>query len=326
MDVIASGIEASPWGLSGFGFDSYAAASPGNAVLALAQFWSDNATAILAAEERFADRCHRVRYEDLVADPEAVADGIFKFLGVPSVPGISQACFGPERELAGRADYKIWHTSRVNTDSVGRGWTIPANLIGPAVTGTVNSLADRLGYVPVGPQWGIAAAPPDLRQPRSRPPAAGQPGGRRSGHFPVGYRLLGARLAAGLARLGAEFTRRWGPCSAEMFLVTATPEGGSGTATRWRVDLSAGTVAVAAGIPAAGLGGARWDIVGPADVWEQVVNGDLNLSLAVRRRQLRYCDNGEDGAVPRTRISMLADLLDLTVWRPAGAGDTAPAS
>src|SRR5215831_19962202 len=37
MDVIASGIEACPWGLNGFGFDPYAAASPGNAVLALAR-------------------------------------------------------------------------------------------------------------------------------------------------------------------------------------------------------------------------------------------------------------------------------------------------
>ncbi len=36
MDVIASGLEACPWGLIGYGFDSYIAASPGNSVLALA--------------------------------------------------------------------------------------------------------------------------------------------------------------------------------------------------------------------------------------------------------------------------------------------------
>jgi hypothetical protein len=32
MDVIASGIEACPWGLNGYGFDPYIASSPGNAL------------------------------------------------------------------------------------------------------------------------------------------------------------------------------------------------------------------------------------------------------------------------------------------------------
>ena len=46
MDVIASGIEACPWGLNGYGFDSYIAATPGNVVWALARFWADGASAI----------------------------------------------------------------------------------------------------------------------------------------------------------------------------------------------------------------------------------------------------------------------------------------
>ena len=46
MDVIASGIEATPWGLTGFGFDGYAAGSPGNDVLALARYWEDHVSAI----------------------------------------------------------------------------------------------------------------------------------------------------------------------------------------------------------------------------------------------------------------------------------------
>src|ERR1700677_1258062 len=42
MDVIASGLEACPFGLTGYGFDSYNATTPGNAVLALARYWVDN--------------------------------------------------------------------------------------------------------------------------------------------------------------------------------------------------------------------------------------------------------------------------------------------
>jgi len=53
MDVIASGVEACPWGLAGYGFDPYMAATPGNAVQALASFWADNARASLAVEEHF---------------------------------------------------------------------------------------------------------------------------------------------------------------------------------------------------------------------------------------------------------------------------------
>ena len=64
-----------PWGLNGYGFDPYIAATPGNAVLALARFWADNVTGTLAAEERFAEHSIRVRYEDLVTDPEGTAHG-----------------------------------------------------------------------------------------------------------------------------------------------------------------------------------------------------------------------------------------------------------
>jgi hypothetical protein len=89
-------------------FEPYVASTPGNMVWALARFWVDAAAATLAAEEQFAGSCHRVRYEDLVADPEEVAARIFRFLGVPPEPGISARCFSAERERFGPADYKIW--------------------------------------------------------------------------------------------------------------------------------------------------------------------------------------------------------------------------
>ena len=46
MDTIRSGLDACPLGLNGYGFDPYIAGSPGNAVLALARYWLDHATAI----------------------------------------------------------------------------------------------------------------------------------------------------------------------------------------------------------------------------------------------------------------------------------------
>ncbi len=317
MDVIASGIEACPWGLKGFGFDRYAAESPGNAVLALARFWADHTAAIHAVEERYPGRCHRVRYEDLVADPEAVAAGIFGFLGVPAQPGISGRCFTPERERAGRADYKIWHTSRVTAGSVGRGWSIPASPIEPAVTGRLNELADTLGYIRVDEKWGVADMPPDFRVPAHGAPAPGAPA--RNGatqEMPRAYLLIGDLLQAGLFRISDRFIREWGSCAQESFLLIATSSD-AGSSARWRVDLAARTVALASGSqPADGPGnGAAWQIVGNAGAWERVLRGKANLNVALRRRDLRYCCTGAAAAAGATRTSMLADLLGLTSWR-----------
>jgi len=75
LDVIASRLEARPAGRNGFGVDPYAGGSRRDMAMALAQFWAANVALILAVEERFRECSYRVRYEDLMADPEQVADG-----------------------------------------------------------------------------------------------------------------------------------------------------------------------------------------------------------------------------------------------------------
>jgi hypothetical protein len=132
-------------------------------VHALAHFWMDSVQAALAAEEKFPERCYRLRYEDLVADPEGTAAGLFKFLDVGQVPGISETCFSPDRERFGPADYKIWSTSRISQDSVGRGWTVPAGMIAPHILGGINELTATLGYLSIDGGWGTSEPPADLR-------------------------------------------------------------------------------------------------------------------------------------------------------------------
>jgi protein-tyrosine sulfotransferase len=171
MDVIASGIEASPWGLAGYGFEPYIGSPPDNNVAALARYWVDYTTSIVAAEERFADRCLPVRYEDLVTDPDGQIARIFAFIGAAPAPGIVARCFGPGHQRFGPGDYKIWNTSGVSADSIGRGWAMPAGKIPAALLGRVNELADALGYLRVGPQWGTGAKPADLRTRKDEPAA-----------------------------------------------------------------------------------------------------------------------------------------------------------
>jgi hypothetical protein len=315
MDVIASGVEACPWGLNGYGFDPYIASTPGNVVLALARFWTDNAVAIAAVEERFSAACHRVRYEDLVTDPENVANGIFKFLEVQPEPGISTRCFAGERERFGPGDYKIWHTSQITTQSLGRGWAVPAGMIPPQIREQMNELAAKLGYRPVDDGWGTATVPADLRVDAYQPPLPGQ---LVSGTPLTKAALIGDRLRAGLSDVDSRFTQRWNPCSAEMFTVvaTASPGSGLGCENRWRVNLADRTI-IERKNPADE--DTDWDIVGSVEAWQAVLTGHTNLGVALRRCELRYCDTSEATPVAGdARIGMLADLLGLRMPRQPG--------
>jgi hypothetical protein len=318
MDMISSGIEACPWGLTGYGFDPYIAASPGNIVLALARYWNDNTAAILGAEERFPGSCHRVRYEDLVTDPERTADEIFRFLGVASAPGVTRQCFTAERERSGPADYKIWHTSRISPASVGRGWTVPVGRIPPQVLSQTNEMAARLGYIQVDGEWGTTPAPGDLRADgEPTVTALGNPArdadDRASG---PGATLLQRRLSAAIARFDGEFACRWGMLADVPFGIVISPAADGGQ-VRWRVDLATRSVSRAA---SGAEDGTEWDVLGSDRVWETVLGGDVNLGVALRAHQLRYCDTGDDMRpfTAESRIDLLADLLGLATW-PAAA-------
>jgi protein-tyrosine sulfotransferase len=317
MDVIRSALGACPWGLSGYGFDSYAAASPGNTVLAVAKYWLDQASMIAAVEDQHADRCHRVRYEDLAAAPETVAREVFGFLGVPCVPGIAERCFTGRAEPFGPGDHKIWTTSKITTDSVGSGQGIPPGLIPPPVAGEINKLLGKLGYVPIDDQWGTPGRPSDPRQPGSAVhlPVSATPSSGPAGQAPAagnatsGPRplLLADRLRAGLTRIGDELSLRWPLCATETFLAVARPPQAADHTDeeRWLADLATGTLIRAD----ADTEQADWSIVGPPDAWQAVLSGNVNLSAAFRRWDLRYCDASGDGFAAQVRISMLAKLL-----------------
>jgi hypothetical protein len=337
MDVIASGLEACPWGLRGYGFDPYIAATPGNSVMALASFWADSIRAALAVEEEFTDRCFRLRYEDLVADPEAVTAGLFEFLGVAPAPGISQECFSAERERFGPGDHKIWFTSRITADSVGRGWSVPAGMISPQLRDVINEMAGELGYLAVDGGWGTTEPPADLRVPATEPPAKAD--AKRGGHPDTNAVLPGVdegtegppapargvaapenprsawlaeRLRAGLAAGGGAASQRWGPHGSETFVVVAVADDHQSPSEYWLVDLGRATVT---GVGQDAQENSDWDMISPLETWQKVISRQLNLSAALRSCQLRYCDNDEASPLAAdTRISIVGQLLGLASW------------
>jgi hypothetical protein len=328
MDMIASGLDASPWGLAGYGFDQYISESPGNAVLALARYWLDHAGMIAAVEARYPGRCHRVRYEDMVSAPEEVAQDIYAFLGEAPAPGVSQRCFSDEREHHGPGDHKIWATSRVSSESVGKGESIPADLIPPPVLAGINDLAGRLGYFPVDETWGTAGRPADPRVPGSSRylPAEADPGpagpaGPAVAMTPDGQ-LLADRLTDCLGRIDDRFAARWGSYAADRFLlVSRVPAGvAAGSEACLLIDLAARSVTW---YDEDGEDeedqDPQWNVLGSPEAWRGVLSGERNLYAALRHSEVRYCDPGDCGPFAvKARTAMLADLLGLNSWQRSG--------
>jgi hypothetical protein len=314
MDVIRSGLDACPWGLSGYGFDQYIVGSPGNAVLALARYWLEHAAQIRQVEQAYPERCHRIRYEDLVEDPEEVMRAVYEFIGVGAAPGVAERCFSGDRERFGPGDHKIWTTSHVSGDSVGRGESIPAALIAPPVISAINDLSELLGYLPVNEDWGAPGRAADPRAPGTIRGSAGSP----SGPVPD-FQALEQRLRSRIEKADEHLERQWRICAKDKFLIVSRAAVG-GAETQWLVDVAARTVtredeASESGAAELVEDDVTWSVLASAQTWDAILSRQLNLQAALRHNELRYCPAGADSPeLGQTRIAMFADMLGLGAW------------
>jgi protein-tyrosine sulfotransferase len=163
MDVIASAIEAYPWGLPRrFGLE-YLMQYPGNSIAAVGHYWLDSMRLTMAFEEAYPERCHRLSYEDLVSTPEEAAADLFSFLGAVQVPGITEACFRAPHASGGPGDKKIWSTTAISTRSLGRGAQVPASRLPTQVRTGINEILDMLGYRVVDRGWNAGTGQADPR-------------------------------------------------------------------------------------------------------------------------------------------------------------------
>ncbi len=151
LDVIDSVLEACPFGLRGYGLDPFSAAHPGNSIAAIADYWVSHIRAISDFEQAHPDVCLRLRYEDLVTDPAGQAGRIFAFLGEQTAPGLTDTFLANRSANPfGPSDHKVWSTSSINTDSIGRGTRLPIEIIPTPVIAMANGLLERLSYEPLG--------------------------------------------------------------------------------------------------------------------------------------------------------------------------------
>lgn len=175
MDVITSYVAAMPWGLGQAVTDQpvflpmhgFVARNPGNSVAAVAEYWADCVRRASDFEARYPGRTARVRYEDLVENPEDTIAGVLSFLGLAPAPGIVEACFRTSHDR-GPSDPKIWGTRQVQRDSVGTGVLVPAARLAGPVRAGMNDMLAVLGYRTVDEQWNASADRRDPRVPAQR--------------------------------------------------------------------------------------------------------------------------------------------------------------
>jgi protein-tyrosine sulfotransferase len=140
-------------------------AARGNVVDAMIDSWIEATDALLEFESAHRLQCFRLRYEDLVANPERVATDMFAFLGEPFDAALLTRVFSAPHD-PGPGDVKIQYTSKILPNRVGRGGSIPRSQISPDRLARMDRLHAHLGYRPVSadePSVTVATAFGDTR-------------------------------------------------------------------------------------------------------------------------------------------------------------------
>ncbi len=155
MDVIASILDASPFGLVAFGIEPFVSHQHYNYVLGLAEYWLAKAQMSLDLEKDYPEQCIRVKYEDLVMKPEDETERLFEFLGVSS--GGSEMDFDNLTSGVpwgdGPGDHKIGFTREVELGSIGRGRSVPVDLLHEGILNRLNIAMKAMDYDPIDQSW-----------------------------------------------------------------------------------------------------------------------------------------------------------------------------
>jgi hypothetical protein len=318
MDVANSALEATPWGLYGYGFEPYARSNPTNSVSAVVSYWMDVTLRTIEFEAAHPNRCLRVHYEELVSKPEQVASRIFEFLGLDQEPGISKAALEDHSrpEIFGWGDHKIRASDEISAESVGQGVRIPVPCIPAPRLHAMNQVLKRLGYTQVDLNWQMSATPPTLlRLPAADATAASE---EESGDDPHPAERLFAEVDAALSSRAAAYPERRvadGP-QRSPFAIVAYSMAEPRVAQAWRFDLDSGKVSTDVPTEFEALA-VDWLMTGPVNVWHSLIEGGGNLAGCLRSGSLRCIgrdmaepgNGGPERGLMDRRIRAVTDLL-----------------
>lgn len=296
MDVIASGIEVCPWGVSRFGFDGYVAQNPGNNVAAIGSYWADTTRHILSFEQSHPERCFRLRYEDLVTAPEQEAAKLLKFLGAEPFPGITQACFTAPHEGDGPGDEKIWFTSDVTSDTIGRGVKVPAAALPELTRQQINETLNKLSYRAVDDDWNRVSGPVDPRlQEAARSHSCGA-----SAQAQQVSRALEERIRSSMESDPTLPSNRW-PELAGQTITLIVDHSGASSALNWTFPGEARSVD----------GQTVMTMIASHQTWRALLDGEANVIVEIRNGRLRCINRRDAHRLRSDEVHAVAWLLGL---------------
>lgn len=316
LDMVASGIESSPWGLAGFGFAEFARQYPNNNVAAVGSYWLDSTRRILAFEEEFADRCLRIRYEDLVSNPEGTAERVFSFVGARQVPGISEWCLNVEHDRSGPGDQKIWFTKEISNSSIGRGVQIPVSHLPPQVLRLVNETLPKLGYRTIDEAWNRAVGNVDPR-------AGEEPAVQEDAEGAAFRDAVLALIAEQLSGAAPGFNvARWPSLADRHVHVAVEADGCTPAELKWTFGASSEPAPDPGALEEEGAAGGCALVTAPASIWRSVLAGEVNMAMEIAAGRMRCVSPVTAEAVVTPEAYALAEALGLA----SSAGSSGRAS
>lgn len=320
MDVVASAVEACPWGLTGFGFDQYVSHYPGNSVAAVAAYWIQTTSNILDFSKKHDNQCLVLRYEDLVSHPEDVIGQICAFLKIKEVPGIAESCLSVPHAATGPADEKIWFTRQIHSASVGRGVTVPINGLPPMMVNAINELGNQLGYRPITDSWNSdieAIDPRAVLGAYTNSPASVAPdqAGDQDSLATI-KSMIKDRLIAGPSDLD-QIARRWPRLAGRTIGITIYDDPGRTAEYRWNIPglgrnpLSSTPDALAADHPLENSVSASSHLLGHVGAWMRVLSGTADVAVELMHGNLRMVGPASPGRLCSDEAHALCVLLQL---------------
>lgn len=257
LDLVDSVIEANRYEWTVMGYAGIMGER--NFTQAAARVWIEQTEKELDFERDHEAICYRVKYEDLVEDPEPVIRGLFRFIGVPWEDGLVEKIFSSTHTV-GPGDWKILYKKRIDRDSVGRGARIPLALFSEDIIARADAMLERLGY-PSMSAWNA----------RVQDSGAGSEPARADAVRDQFERHVMARLKARSAPLRGDPARI-------KFVVTET----TGDDETWLLDLSRTD-----GLVRDPVEEADCTVTMPADILSSLVDGRMNAFVAYQDGKIK---------------------------------------
>lgn len=114
---------------------------------AFAHAWTDANASLLGFLERAGDNAVLLRYEDLIASPEAEVAKLFEFLDEDPDAGIVERALARPKKT-GLGDWKTYERSEIDAGSVERWKKLPPQLVS-RLAGVCNPTLEAFGYEPL---------------------------------------------------------------------------------------------------------------------------------------------------------------------------------